>query len=59
MKYKLWSVIETENEGEEVSEMVLMGEFNTLTKARKAQISLVVDTVYNYEEKGEQNDTEN
>ena len=50
MKYKLWSVIETENEGEEVSEMVLMGVFNTLTKARKAQISLVVDTVYNFEE---------
>ena len=51
MKYLLWSVIETENEGEEVSEMVLMGGFNTLTKARKAQISLVADTVYNYEEK--------
>jgi hypothetical protein len=49
MKYKLWSVIETENEGEEVSEMVLMGEFNTLNKARKAQISLVVDCCYNYE----------
>jgi hypothetical protein len=53
MKYLLWSVIETENEGEKMSETVLMGKFNTLNKARKAQISLVVDCCYDYEEEEE------